>query len=371
MAASQGGGGGWGGLDFGGRLEARSPRGWEAPAGRQRPRVDGAPAPHTPPPLPPPPNPCPATAVLVLALTAAILGALFLVIQPYGTAMVSHLFSPVAILYLCTIAALGGHHLAAHCARILAALSPHHAAVWFASNPAAAWRTLGSLSLCISGAEALYADLGHFSRPAIQISTLFAVVPCLILAYLGEGALLLVRPDLHDTIFWSSVPPPVFWPVFLIATATTVVASQAIISAAFQVVHQAIAQGYFPRFHVKHTSRAHAGCGHGLVGSRRVERARAAARCPPQSHPFSTPWRPMFFSQIYIPVINWLLCALCLGVMGGFRSSEKIGAAFGITVLADMLLTTTLMRQACVWGGWGGVQGAGVGGEAWTGKWAV
>jgi K+ transporter len=241
---------------------------------------------------------------VVLGASIAILALLFFA-QQFGTGAVSHAFSPVGLAWITTLLGLGGFNLVTYGSRALfASLSPHHIVRVFARDGRLAWESLGSLVLCITGAEALYADLGHFSRPAIQISTLVLVYPALIIAYLGQGALLMAKPAVHANVFWSSVPKPVFWPVFVAATAATVVASQALISASFSIVAQAVRQRFMPRLRIVHTSRRHEG-------------------------------------QIYIPAVNWMLAILAIAVVAGFRSSEKLGNAYGITVLLDMLLTTT------------------------------
>lgn len=246
---------------------------------------------------------------VVLGVAVAILALLFAG-QQFGTGAVAAAFSPVGVAWGATLLGLGGWNLARHgSAAIWAALSPHHAVRFFAADGAAAWRALGSLVLAVTGAEALYADLSHFDRPSITAATLGFVYPALVVNYLGQGALLLASAagtapaGIHSAVFWSSVPKPVFWPVWVVATAATVVASQALISASFSVVAQAIRQRFVPRLRVIHTSRTHAG-------------------------------------QIYVPAINWGLAALAVGVVLAFRSSDRLGNAYGITVLLDMLLTT-------------------------------
>ena len=223
---------------------------------------------------------------VVLGVAIGILALLFAG-QQFGTGAVSAAFSPVGLAWLATLVGVGAYNLAVHATpATFAALSPHHAWLYFARDGAAAWRSLGSLALAITGAEALYADLGHFSRPSIQAAALCLVYPALLVAYLGQGALLTARPEVHANVFWSSVPKPVFWPVWVVATLATVVASQALISAAFSIVSQAIRQRFVPRLRIVHTSRTHEG-------------------------------------QIYIPAVNWLLAILVRETRDGRRGETE------------------------------------------------
>ncbi|KAK8299851.1 hypothetical protein V6Z12_D05G348600 [Gossypium hirsutum] len=173
-------------------------------------------------------------------------------------------------------------------------------------NSKDAWSALGGCILCITGAEAMFADLGHFSVPAIQIAFTFVVFPCLLLAYMGQAAFLMKYPESSDRIFYDSVPESLFWPVFVIATLAAMIASQAMISATFSCVKQSMALGCFPRMKIIHTSRK-------LMG------------------------------QIYIPVINWFLMIMCVVVVSIFRSTTDIANAYGIAEVGVMLVTTTLV----------------------------
>lgn len=176
-------------------------------------------------------------------------------------------------------------------------------------------------SSAITGAEALYADLGHFNRRAITIDTCFIVWPCLLLQYLGQTAVLLRTPSAWTDAatnpagtggpFWAAIPRPVYWPMLALTVLESIVASQALISASFSIVSQAVAAGFFPRLHIKHTSRS-------------------------------------FVGQIFVPAINWTLLVLCVLVVCLFRTSTAIGDAYGIAVLAIMLLTTAMMTLLMV-----------------------
>ena len=205
--------------------------------------------------------------VVILVASLAILAVLFVAGQGYGTAAIAAASSPICLLWLVCLIGVGAFHFVTSGTRILGALSPHHILKVWRQDSALAWRTMGTLALCLTGTEAMFADLGHVaSRPAIQVAATALVLPSLVVAYLGQGALLLQRPEVYRNVFWLSVPRAVFWPVWAVGLLAAVVASQALISACYQVVSQAIAQGLFPRFRVRHTSRKHAGYAWGAVG---------------------------------------------------------------------------------------------------------
>jgi KUP system potassium uptake protein len=241
---------------------------------------------------------------LVLPISVAILIALFL-IQSRGTARVGLLFGPIVLIYFATLATLGVVNIAAQ-PEILGVLSPHWAIEFFAYDPRLAFLAMGSVFLAVTGAETLYADMGHFGPKAIGISWLTLVYPCLMLNYMGQGALLLGNPAAVENPFYLMAPEWARLPLVFIATAATIIASQAVISGAFSVTHQAIQLGFLPRLRTLHTSEKAAG-------------------------------------QIYIPAINWGLLAMVLVLVLGFRESTKLASAYGISVVGTMLITTVML----------------------------
>jgi len=241
---------------------------------------------------------------LVIPISIAILIGLFLV-QSRGTAKVGGIFGPVILIYLAALAALGVTNIMAH-PEIVAALSPSWAIRFFFVNPKLAFLALGSVFLAVTGAETLYADMGHFGRRAIGWSWLTLVYPCLTLNYLGQGALLLGHPADAQNPFYLMAPDWARLPLVFVATAATIIASQAVISGAFSVTHQAVQLGFLPRLRTEHTSEKALG-------------------------------------QIYIPAVNWgLLFMVCVLVLG-FRESGRLASAYGIAVTGTMLITTVML----------------------------
>ena len=241
---------------------------------------------------------------LVVPISIAILIALFLV-QSRGTAKVGALFGPVILVYLAALAALGVTNILAH-PEIVGALSPSWAVRFFLADPKLAFLALGSVFLAVTGAETLYADMGHFGRRAIGWSWLTLVYPCLTLNYLGQGALLLGHPAAAANPFYLMAPDWARLPLVGIATAATIIASQAVISGAFSVTHQAVQLGFLPRLRTEHTSEKAAG-------------------------------------QIYIPAVNWGLLVMVVVLVLGFKESGKLASAFGIAVTGTMLITTVML----------------------------
>jgi len=246
----------------------------------------------------------PSLAHLVIPISIAIIIGLFSV-QSHGTARVGTLFGPVVLIYLAALAALGISNIAAR-PEILGALSPHWAFEFFAANPKLAFLAMGSVFLAVTGAETLYADMGHFGRRAIGFSWLGLVYPCLMLNYLGQGALLLHSPEAASNPFYLMAPEWARLPLVFIATAATIIASQAVISGAFSVTHQAIQLGFLPRLRTEHTSEKAAG-------------------------------------QIYIPAVNWGLLAMVILLVVGFKQSTSLASAYGIAVTGTMLITTVML----------------------------
>jgi KUP system potassium uptake protein len=245
----------------------------------------------------------PAFSQWVIPLTLVILFALFAV-QKRGTAGIGRFFGPVTLTWFVAIALLGVSHIIHH-PEILQALSPHHALGFMWAQPGVTFIILGAVVLCVTGAEALYADLGHFGKRPIRIAWFSVVMPALTLNYFGQGALLLARPEAVKNPFYMMAPDWATLPLVFLATAATVIASQALITGAFSVTKQVIQLGYLPRLQVRHTSVRDTG-------------------------------------QIYMPFVNWgLFIAVAMAVVL-FRSSSNLAAAYGITVTLDMLITTTL-----------------------------
>ncbi|KAI9386924.1 hypothetical protein POPTR_010G094400v4 [Populus trichocarpa] len=227
-------------------------------------------------------------------------------IQRFGTGKVGFMFAPVLALWFFSLGAIGIYNLVKHDISVLKALNPAYIYFFFKKNSSAAWSALGGCVLCITGAEAMFADLGHFSVQSIQIAFTCVVFPCLLLAYMGQASYLMKYPDSASRIFYDSVPESLFWPVFVIATLAAMIASQAMISATFSCVKQAMALGCFPRLKIVHTSRK-------LMG------------------------------QIYIPIINYFLMIMCIIVVSIFRRTTDIANAYGIAEVGVMIVSTTLV----------------------------
>ncbi|GAB2214224.1 hypothetical protein Drorol1_Dr00018565 [Drosera rotundifolia] len=241
----------------------------------------------------------------VVAVSIVILIALFS-IQRFGTSKVGFLFAPILSLWFFSLGSIGIYNLATCGFTVLKALNPAYIYLYFQKNTEDAWSSLGGCVLCITGAEAMFADLGHFSVRSIQIAFSCLVFPCLLLAYMGQAAYLMQYPDSADRIFYDSVPDSLFWPVFVVATLAAMIASQAMISATFSCIKNAINLGCFPRLKIVHTSKK-------LMG------------------------------QIYIPVINWFLMMMCVLVVAVFRSTNDIANAYGIAEVGVMMVSTTLV----------------------------
>ena len=239
----------------------------------------------------------------VIPLTIAVLFALFAA-QKRGTGGIGRFFGPVTLVWFLTLAALGIAQIVHH-PEILGALSPHHALRFMFANPGTTFIILGAVVLCVTGAEALYADLGHFGKKPIRLAWFSVVMPSLTLNYFGQGALLLSRPEAVKNPFYMMAPEWTLLPLVGLATAATVVASQALITGAFSVTKQAIQLGYLPRLQIRHTSVRDIG-------------------------------------QIYLPAVNWGLFVAIVMAVVLFRSSSNLAAAYGIAVTLDMLITTVL-----------------------------
>jgi KUP system potassium uptake protein len=249
----------------------------------------------------------------ILPLTVVILVILFAV-QSRGTAAVSTFFGPVTAIWFLAIAAPGIVHIA-NVPTVLQAFSPAYAFGFMLHHGLIGFVTLGAVFLAVTGAEALYADLGHFGRSPIQAAWLGLVFPALIINYFGQGALLLDNPKAIENPFFLLYPEWALLPMVILATAATVIASQAVITGAYSLTQQAIQLGLMPRLDIRHTSAS-------LVG------------------------------QIYIPRVNWLLLAGVLLLVGLFRSSSALASAYGIAVTGTMVVTT-IMAFVVIWRMWG------------------
>ena len=245
----------------------------------------------------------PALDPFVIPLTLAVLFALF-ALQKHGTAGIGKFFGPITLAWFIAIAMLGASQIVTN-PGILLALSPHHALRFIFQNPGTTFLILGAVVLCVTGAEALYADLGHFGKRPIRLAWFLVVMPALTLNYFGQGALLLINPEAVRNPFYMMMPEAIQIPMVALATMATVIASQALITGAFSVTKQVIQLGYLPRLRTEYTSARESG-------------------------------------QIYIPFINWaLFSAIALAVVL-FESSSNLAGAYGIAVCIDMLITTTL-----------------------------
>ncbi|URE49291.1 potassium transporter [Musa troglodytarum] len=288
----------------------------------------------------------------VVIVACIVLIGLF-ALQHRGTQRVAFLFAPVVIVWLLCIGIIGLYNVIHWNPKIYYALSPHYIVTFFKQTGKDGWISLGGVLLCITGTEAMFADLGHFTQASIRffdymialeelkmhvaaihlgrtithdsdsnatclketdmgkVAFVSVIYPCLVLQYMGQAAFISKNFSSVPTSFYESIPEPVFWPVFVVATLAAVVASQAVISATFSIVKQCHALGCFPRVKVVHTSR----------------------------------W---IYGQIYIPEINWILMLLCLAVTLGFRDTTLIGNAYGIACMAVMFVTTWMMALVIV-----------------------
>ena len=245
----------------------------------------------------------PAFKKYVIPLTLVILFGLFAV-QKRGTTGIGKFFGPITVVWFICIAVLGISHIITHPA-ILWAISPHYAVGFIWNNPGTTFIILGAVVLCVTGGEALYADMGHFGKKPIRVAWFTVVMPCLTLNYFGQGALLLTNPAAVKNPFFMMAPDWALVPLVGLATMATVIASQALISGAFSVTKQVIQLGYLPRLEVQHTSVKETG-------------------------------------QIYLPFVNWSLFAAIVMAVVMFKSSSNLAAAYGIAVCTDMLITTIL-----------------------------
>ena len=256
----------------------------------------------------------PAFEPYVVPLTLLLLVALFIV-QRRGTGSVGGYFGPVMIIWFCAIGLLGGIEIARR-PSILLAVDPRYAIDLMLHHPWHGFVLLGSVVLAVTGAEALYADMGHFGRSPIRRAWLRFVFPALLLNYFGQGALLLAQPEAIENPFFYLAPSWALYPLVILASTATVIASQAVISGAFSITRQAVQLGYLPRMLVRHTSEQEIG-------------------------------------QVYVPAMNLMLLVAVVATVIGFRSSDALGGAYGIAVTGTMTVTTVLAFVYFHWGlGW-------------------
>ncbi len=254
----------------------------------------------------------PAFKPVVIPITLLVLFGLFFV-QRNGTAKVGTYFGPIMMLWFSSLAVLGIHNIIAHPA-ILMAINPYYGVEFLLENKAMSLVAMGNVVLAVTGAEALYADMGHFGRKPISRAWFSFVLPALVLNYFGQGALILAQPEAAKNPFFLSAPEWALFPLVGLATLATVIASQAVISGAFSVTRQAMQLGFVPRMEVQHTSEKEQG-------------------------------------QIYLPAVNWGLMIAVMILVLGFKSSNNLAAAYGIAVTGDMVITSILAAYvvAKVW----------------------
>ncbi|CAJ2663331.1 unnamed protein product [Trifolium pratense] len=241
----------------------------------------------------------------VVGITVVILVALFMA-QRFGTNKVGFSFAPIITIWFILIGGIGIYDLFKYDVGVLRAINPKYIVDYFQRDGKKAWMSLGGVFLCISGCEAMFADLGHFSVRAIQISFSFITLPAILAAYSGQAAYLRKFPHTVSNIFYECIPGPLYWPTFVIAVIASIIASQAIVSGAFSIVSQALSMGCFPRVKVVHTSASHEG-------------------------------------QVYIPAVNYMFLFACVAVTIIFRTAEKLSNAYGFAIICDMTITTFLV----------------------------
>ncbi|KAH6808462.1 high affinity K+ transporter 5 [Perilla frutescens var. frutescens] len=247
----------------------------------------------------------PSISDLIVWTSVAILVLLFMV-QRFGTDKVGYTFAPIILLWFSLIAGVGVFNFFKYDSSVIEAVNPKYIVDYFKRNKDQAWISLGGVVLSITGTEALFADVGHFSVKSIQISMCSVTYPALILAYTGQASFLRINNASVANTFYDSIPGRMYWPMFVVAVAASIIASQAMISGAFSIIQQSLSLGCFPRVKIVHTSTKYPG-------------------------------------QVYIPEINYLLMFACICVTLGFRSTIKIGNAYGIAVVFVMTLTSAFL----------------------------
>ncbi|KAA8543131.1 hypothetical protein F0562_021374 [Nyssa sinensis] len=241
----------------------------------------------------------------IVWISVAILVFLFM-IQRFGTDKVGYSFAPIICIWFLLISGIGIYNLLKYDLSVVKAINPKYIIDYFRRNKKEAWVSLGGIVLAITGTEALFADVGHFTVQSIQLSMCQVTYPSLILAYVGQAAFLRKHHHFVSDTFFRSIPDPMYWPMFVVAVLAAIIASQAMISGTFSIIQQSLCLGCFPRVKIVHTSAKYEG-------------------------------------QVYIPEVNYLLMLACVGVTIGFRTTEKIGNAYGIAVVFVMTLTSSFL----------------------------
>ncbi|KAE9615998.1 putative potassium transporter [Lupinus albus] len=242
---------------------------------------------------------------VVVGITIAILIVLFAG-QRFGTDKVGFTFAPIIFIWFSFIGGIGLYNLFKYDIGVLRAFNPKYIVDYFKRNGKDGWISLGGVFLCITGSEAMFADLGHFNVRSIQLSFSFITFPSILVAYIGQAAYLQKFPENVANTFYDSIPDPIYWPTFVVAVGASIIASQAMISGAFSIISQALSLGCFPTIKVVHTSHKHQG-------------------------------------QVYIPEVNYMFMIACIVVCAAFKTTEKISHAYGIAVVGDMFITTSLV----------------------------
>ncbi|KAF3436412.1 hypothetical protein FNV43_RR23504 [Rhamnella rubrinervis] len=242
---------------------------------------------------------------MIVWISVGILICLFMV-QRFGTDKVGYSFAPIICVWFAMIGGIGVYNFIKFDPSVVKALNPKYIVDYFKRNKKDAWISLGGAVLAITGTEALFADVGHFSVKSVQISMCCVTYPALVLAYTGQASFLRKNTDLVSNTFYESIPHGLYWPMFVVAVAASIIASQAMISGTFSIIQQSLSLGCFPRVKVSHTSTKYEG-------------------------------------QVYVPEVNYLLMLACIGVTLGFRSTVKIGNAYGIAVVFVMTLTSSFI----------------------------
>ncbi|KAK6516106.1 hypothetical protein TWF506_006016 [Arthrobotrys conoides] len=246
----------------------------------------------------------------IVGISCAILVLLF-IIQPFGVTKLTVAFSPIVVLWLLFNAVFGIYNLVKFDHTVLKAFSPYFAGAWFTKNGTEGWKALANILLCFTGCECLFADLGSFSKRAIQISWVCFAYPCLIVAYAGQAAYISRNEGAYSNPFFNTVPPGTFWPSLILSILAAIVASQATITATFQLLTQIMALNYFPKLKVIHTSTK-------------------------------------IHGQVYIPFANWLLLIGCVIVTAVYNNTTSLGQAYGVCVILVTFITTCLVSIVAV-----------------------
>ncbi|XP_011024762.1 PREDICTED: potassium transporter 4 isoform X1 [Populus euphratica] len=246
----------------------------------------------------------------LVLLACVILVGLF-ALQHCGTHKVAFMFAPIVIIWLVSILSIGLYNIVHWNPKIVHALSPHYIIKFFNHTGKEGWISLGGVLLSITGTEAMFADLGHFTALSIRLAFALVIYPCLVVQYMGQAAFLSKNPKSIPNSFYDSIPDKLFWPFCIIATLAAIVGSQAVITATFSIVKQCHALGCFPRVKVVHTSKH-------------------------------------IYGQIYIPEINWILMILTLAITVGFQDTTLIGNAYGLACMTVMFVTTFLMALVII-----------------------